>query len=244
MSGLEIGPLLALAGLGALHGVNPAMGWLFAVALGLQERKGSAVWRALPPLAVGHALSVAVFVMVAVLAGTIMSPAALRWGVAASLIAFALHRMLRGHRHPAFGGMRVTRRDLVIWSFLMASAHGAGLMVLPFVIGDDARHGAAAAASAVMYDAAHAGHAAHAAHAAVAAEALRADIFAGQLAGLVVSLIHALSYLLVAGIIAIVVYQRFGVRLLRTAWINLDIIWIAALLVTAVVVVLPALREL
>jgi hypothetical protein len=222
MSALEAGPLLALAGLGALHGINPAMGWLFAVALGLQEKKGRAVWRALPPLALGHALSVAAVTAVAVLAGAVLSGNALRWAVAASLLAFAAHRLLRGHRHPGFGGMRVRRGDLVIWSFLMATAHGAGLMVLPFVIGP-------------VEVAAHAAHAAHASH------VTQASLFAGQAAGLAASLVHALSYLVVSGIVAVVVYERLGIRLLRTAWINLDIIWVAALVVTAIVVLAPAL---
>jgi hypothetical protein len=223
MSALEIGPLFALVGLGALHGVNPAMGWLFAVALGLQERSAAAVWRALPPLALGHALSVAVVVALAVLVGAVLPPNAMRWIVAALLAGFALHRVVRGHRHPAFGGMRVTRRDLVIWSFLMATAHGAGLMVMPFAIQDAGPH---------------AHHAAHAAH---AADALHAGMLSGQLAGLVTSLVHAVAYLVVAGGIAVVVYRKVGLRLLRTAWINLDVVWVAALLITAVVVAWPAL---
>jgi hypothetical protein len=227
MSGAEMGSLLALVGLGALHGVNPAMGWLFAVALGLQERSVAGVWRALPPLALGHALSVAAVVALAVLAGAVLPPTALRWGVAAALALFALHRLVRGHRHPGFGGMRVTPRDLVVWSFLMATAHGAGLMVLPFII--DGRTDTAAAA-------AHGAHAAHAAHTAQAAEALQAGMLAGQAAGLVASLVHALSYLLVAAVIATVVYRKLGLRLLRTAWINLDVIWIGVLLLSAVAV--------
>jgi hypothetical protein len=222
MSALELGPLFALVGLGALHGVNPAMGWLFAVGLGLQERSAAAVWRALPPLALGHALSVAAVVALAVLAGAVLPPNAMRIIVAALLAGFALHRLVRGHRHPAFGGMRVTRMDLVVWSFLMATAHGAGLMVMPFAI-QDADAG---------------GHAHHAAH---AADALHAGMLSGQLAGLVTSLVHAAAYFVVTGAIAVVVYRKFGLRLLRTAWINLDVVWVAALLITAAVVAWPAL---
>lgn len=240
MSTLEFGPLVALAGLGALHGLNPAMGWLFAVGLGLQEKRGRAVWRALPPLALGHALSVAAMVMVVVLAGAFIPLDALRWIVALVLLGFGAHRLLRGHRHPRFGGMRVSRVDLVIWSFLMATAHGAGLMVLPFVIGGP---GAAAAGGAMAGDGAHLAHAGHAAHAmeAVGFEATYASVFAGQAAGLAASAVHAVSYLLVTGVIAVVVYERLGIRLLRTAWINLDVIWAAALVVTALAVIVPAL---
>jgi hypothetical protein len=234
MSGLELGPILALAGLGALHGLNPAMGWLFAVALGLQEKRGRAVWRALPPLALGHAASVAAVVAVAMLLGEFIPLETLRWAVALVLLGFGVDRLVRGHRHLRYGGMRATRTDLVVWSFLMATAHGAGLMVLPFIVGGP---GNAAGAAAAQSAGAHAGHAVHAAGMDVA----QAGILAGQTAGLVASAIHALSYLLVTGVLAVLVYERLGVKLLRTAWINLDVIWAAALVVTAVAVIIPAL---
>ncbi|HSJ05260.1 MAG TPA: hypothetical protein VK936_01075 [Longimicrobiales bacterium] len=234
MSGLELGPILALAGLGALHGLNPAMGWLFAVALGLQEKRGRAVWRALPPLALGHAVSVAAVVAVAVLLGAFIPLGILRWAVALVLLGFGVDRLVRGHRHLKYGGMRVSRADLVVWSFLMATAHGAGLMVLPFIIGGP---GSAAAGDAATLSSGHAGHAVHAA----GIEAAHAGMLAGQTAGLVASAVHALSYLLVTGVLAVLVYERLGVKLLRTAWINLDVIWAAALVVTAVAVIIPAL---
>jgi hypothetical protein len=110
--------------------------------------------------------------------------------------------------------MRVGAKDLTIWSFIVSSAHGAGLMVIPFVLGD----GGGSPVSA------------HA-HAAMSVD------HAGQLggAGLVATLLHTASYLAVAGIIAWVVYSRLGLRLLRTAWINVNLIWAMALIVTAVV---------
>lgn len=208
MSGIDTGPLLAIIALGAVHGVNPAMGWLFAVALGLQEKKGRAVWRALPPLALGHAFAVVVIAAAGMLAGRFIPHAALRWLVAAVLLAFGVHKLVRGHRHPRYGGMRVGSRDLTIWSFLMASAHGAGLMVLPFIIGIEAGTG-------------HGDHAAH------------AGMMAGQNATLAAAALHTASYLLVTGVIAVVVYRKLGLRLLRTAWINLDVVWSLALIATA-----------
>jgi hypothetical protein len=210
MNALDAGPVVALVTLGAVHGVNPAMGWLFAVALGLQERKGRAVWRALAPLALGHALAVAAVVAVGVAVGQVVPPTVLRFGTAGVLLLFGIHRLLRGHRHARFGGMRVGARDLTIWSFLMATAHGAGLMVLPFV----------------MPDAAPAGHGAHAAH---------ASVFAGEAAAVAAAAVHAASYLVVTGVIAVVVYERVGLRMLRTAWINLDVLWAVALVATALV---------
>jgi hypothetical protein len=220
MTGIEAGPLLGLLALGAVHGVNPAMGWLFAVALGLQEKNGRAVWRALPPLAVGHGVSIAVVVMAAALAGSFVPQRLLQWIVAAVLLSFGVHRLVRRHRHPRLAGMRVGQRQLATWSFLMATAHGAGLMVLPLVIG-----GGAAAATA---DGGHAGHVMHGIPA-------QASLAAGQAAAIVASAVHALGYFMVTAIIALVVYHRLGLRLLRTAWINLDMIWAGSLILTALI---------
>src|SRR5262250_3160735 len=119
--------------LGAFHGVNPGMGWLFAVALGMQQGSARGVWRALPPIALGHLVAVGGVVLTALLLGLVIPLFILKIGVALVLTIFGVYRLWR-HRHPRFGGMQVGFRDLSIWSFLMASAHGAGFMVLPFVM--------------------------------------------------------------------------------------------------------------
>ncbi len=124
----------AMVLLGAYHGINPGMGWLFAVALGLQQGSARGVWRALPPIALGHALSVGVVLLAAGLAQMVVPMDVLKLVIAAILLGFGGYRLWR-HRHPRFGGMQVGFRDLTVWSFLMASAHGAGFMVLPFVMG-------------------------------------------------------------------------------------------------------------
>ncbi|MGE5232244.1 MAG: hypothetical protein ACM3NS_10915 [Deltaproteobacteria bacterium] len=134
MSPALSGPELAVVALGAWHGLNPGMGWLFAVALGLQEQRGAAVWRALPPLALGHGVAIGAAVLLGAAAGLVVSPIGLRWAVAGFLVTFGVYRLVRA-RHPKWRGMRVGFRDLTVWSTLMASAHGAGLMVLPFVVG-------------------------------------------------------------------------------------------------------------
>jgi hypothetical protein len=190
--------------LGAAHGVNPAMGWLFAVSLGLQAGNGRAVWRALFPLALGHALAIAAALAVAALLGVVLPLSWLRWLAAGALLCFGAFHLLR-HRHPRFGGMCVGARDLTVWSFLMASAHGAGLMVLPFVLG-------------VTVPGAH-------------AHAHQATISAGLLA----TLLHTASYLSIAGALAWIVYWKVGLRLLRSAWINVNLIWAAALMITALI---------
>lgn len=217
-------PWIALAGLGALHGVNPGMGWLFAVALGLQEGKGRAVWRALPPLAFGHALAIAAAVAFAAAVGGLVPLTPLKWATAGVLFAFGVYRLFR-HRHPRYGGMRVGARQLTIWSFLMATAHGAGLMILPIVLAGDGMM--TAAGHGAMH------HAGHATAAAGGAPALAAGLPPGLLAGTAVAGVHTLGYLLVAAALAWLVYAKLGVRVLRSAWINLDMVWAGALIATA-----------
>ena len=205
----------AMVVLGAYHGINPGMGWLFAVALGLQQGSARGVWRALPPIVAGHALSVGVVVVTAGLAQTVVPPEALNVLVAAMLISMGLYRLWR-HRHPRFGGMQVGFRDLTVWSFLMASAHGAGLMVLPFVMQPPAP------LSAASHE--------HAHHIASAGTSIAVDAMAVA--------IHTTAYFIVMTLAAWVVYRKLGLSLLRTAWFNLDWAWAAALVATGVVVLM------
>jgi len=204
----------AMVLLGAYHGINPGMGWLFAVALGLQQGSARGVWRALPPIALGHAVAVGLVLTIAALARVVVPLEALKILVALSLVTLGLYRLWR-HRHPRFGGMQVGFRDLTAWSFLMASAHGAGFMVLPFVM----RMPAALAAAGHQ----HAHHVPGAATSAVAGDVLAVGL-------------HTLSYLTVMSLAAWLVYRRLGLSLLRTAWFNVDWMWAAALVVTGAVV--------
>lgn len=210
-------PLLALLGLGALHGLNPGMGWLFAVALGFQDGKGRAVWRALPPLALGHALAVLAALLVLVVLGAALPERGVALALGSALVLLGLWRM-RSHRHPRSAGMRATRRQLAGWSFLMASAHGAGLMVLPLVAG-----GATAEA-----------HAHHAVHAAAA--------LPGQATAWMAAGVHTAGYLLITGLIAWLVVEKLGLRRLTQLWFNVDLVWALALVGTGVAVVLGGSR--
>src|SRR5215212_9961127 len=127
-------PWVVLALLGGFHGVNPGMGWLFAVALGLQERSRAAVVRAFGPIALGHAASVAVVVALVVGSQTWLPSGVLRIAGGVALVLFGLYKLLAPMSHPRWVGMRVNGRDLVAWSFLMATAHGAGLMLVPVLL--------------------------------------------------------------------------------------------------------------
>jgi hypothetical protein len=212
----------SLALLGSLHGVNPAMGWLFAVSLGLQAQSSRAVWSALGPLALGHALAVAAALAAAAVLGIVFPPTLMKWTAAGALLAFGvLH--LRPHTHLGWGarvrGMCVGAGQLTMWSFLVSSAHGAGLMVLPFVPHAGTSSGDAPAQHGVD------GHAAHLAGVAVSGDHTMA---------LLATLVHTAAYLAVAGALAWVVYTRLGLRFLRNAWINLNVVWAVVLIVAAV----------
>lgn len=229
----EAWPWAVLLGLGALHGLNPGMGWLFAVALGLQQGERRAVWRALAPLAVGHALAVAAAVALALLVGLAVPREALRWVVVVALLGLGV-RQLRRHRHPRAGGMRVGMRELVAWSFLVASAHGAGLMAVPFAV-EAAAPGVVRGTSGSSAVVRHVAHAATSAPA-PAPHAHHASATAGPgWRALLATLLHTAGYLGVSGLLAALVYEFAGLRILRQAWINVDLLWAASLVVTAAV---------
>jgi uncharacterized membrane protein (UPF0136 family) len=203
--------LSAVMLLGVYHGINPGMGWLFAVALGMQQGSTRGVWRALPPIALGHGLAVGAVLGVAAALQLVVPLDVLKVVVAAILVSVGGYRLWR-HRHPVYGGMQVGFRDLTVWSFLMASAHGAGFMVLPFVMGMPAGVQAS-------------GHAHHGVSLASSAGPLSMALG-----------VHTLAYLLVTMTVAWIVYRWVGLAILRTAWFNLDWLWACVLVVTGVVV--------
>ena len=206
-------PWLALALLGAYHGVNPAMGWLFAVALGLQERSRRAVVEALVPIAVGHEASVAVVAVVLGGAVATVSETLVRGAAALLLVGFGAWKLLRPGRHPRWVGFRVSRRELVGWSFLMSSAHGAGLMLMPVLLGLSR---------------------AERAHDHVS----RLDVHSGALLqGAAAVLLHGVAMLFVMGVVAVLVYEKVGLGVLRRAWVNVELVWAAALVSAGVITV-------
>lgn len=240
----------ALLALGAFHGINPGMGWLFAVALGLQEKRRRAVFRALIPIALGHALSIGAVVLVVALVQAAVPLEWLRWPIGGGLLLFGGYKLFR-MRHPKWVGMKVSFRDLVTWSFLMASAHGAGLMLVPVLLGWSAGEGGGDAGADVMGDAHHHHHAghepaaapeagAHAGHGGDHAEhaSVIAAVGKGPWLALLATAVHTLGYLAVMLVCAIVVYEWVGLAILRKAWLNLDGVWAVALMITGVATLL------
>jgi hypothetical protein len=206
-------PWIAVMLLGAYHGLDPSMGWLFAVGLGLQDRRRGKVIAALFPIAIGHLISIA---LVVVLIASAMAQA--WWFIrplgAALLILFGIFRLVRPRAHPRWVAMRVSAFDLVVWSFLMATAHGAGLMLFPVLM-------KIPSTTTIMLH-----H--HHAMPAIASGAL------GFIQSAAVVLLHTGAMFVVMGIIAIVVYEWIGLQILRSAWINLDAIWAGALIAAGI----------
>lgn len=274
----EMWPWITLILLGLYHGLNPGMGWLFAVALGLQERSRSAVIRAFAPIALGHAASIAVVVALVAALQSVISPALLKWTGAGALIAFGIYKLVVPMSCPRWVGMRVGFRQLTAWSFLMATACGAGLMVVPVLL----KLPSAPPAVVQVIPAAHSEPevkisttfqaekgtqmACHteapadkkttvqaqfttsgekvsvtvqnppapgemkqpACHAQI--EQMATTGGAGPLAATAAVLLHTLAMFLVMAAIALVVYEKIGLAILRRAWFNLDLLWAGALI--------------
>jgi hypothetical protein len=202
------------------------MGWLFALGLGLQENSRRAVLGALFPIALGHALSIGIFAALVWIAQASIPPVPLKVAAGVILIGFGLFRLLRA-RHPHWVGMRVGFRDLTLWSFLMATAHGAGLMLVPVLLGMNPNHSANAGPGMEM-NMANMDHAQHAAMIQPQAPGLLVPVAA--------VLVHTLALLVVAAVIAIVVYQWVGLSVLRSEWLSLDLVWVITLVITGVAI--------
>ena len=198
---------LTVVALGLYHGVNPAMGWPLAVANGMAERRARAVFATLLPLGGGHFLAIAVALAPFAWLGWYLEwSRAIRIGAGAAVLLFGAFRLVH-RRHPR-ALARIPPTRLAWWAFLMATAHGAGLMLVPFMLGLCAgpRPGAVG-------------------HAAVM------DSLTGANAGtaMLVAVAHALASLLAGVGMAWVVYRYVGLRFLRRAWLNLDAVWGASL---------------
>lgn len=200
----DTGPSLVFAGLGAFHGLNPAMGWLFAVALGLHRQSRSAVMVSLLPIAAGHMASIAVVTLLLVAAGTMVSAQVVRTGTGVLLLAWAAYHWQFGHRHRVRFGMQVGLLGLAAWSFLMSTAHGAGLMLWPALMAS-----------------------------CTPASAVAGTDLAGPVAATLLGVgVHTIAMLATTAIIAALVYEWLGLAVLRKAWLNVDALWVAGLAVT------------
>ena len=207
-------PWLLLIGLGAFHGLNPAMGWLFAVALGLYRQSRAVVLVSLIPIAIGHAIAIALIVYAVTVLGAVIDQAPLRLLSGSLLIALGVYSILYPHRHRVRIGLKTGMLGLGLWSFLMATAHGAGLMLIPALM-------------PLQMDMSQPHM-----HAMPASHSL-------WIASLAVT-VHTLAMLIVTGAIALIVYEWVGLGFLRRGWINLDLAWSLALVGTGLLLLFLA----
>jgi len=207
-----MGSWILMLGFGAYHGLNPGMGWLFALALGLQQKSERAIWRSMLPITTGHAASIVIVAALVLVAGHWLSITHLRYLAAIVLLAFAVFKLFNSYRHPRWVGMRVGMKDLFFWSFLMAAAHGAGLMVAPTLL--EVGHAAAGPAAG----------------------------FASAAGVAMAILLHTTAMLAVMLVTALVVYRKLGLTILRRRWVNFDMIWAVALLVVGATALYHAAR--
>jgi len=194
--------------LGCFHGVNPGMGWLFAVSYGLQERSRAAVLKALVPIGVGHELSVACMAVAIVLFSSNVSQAVAVGTSGLSLMVFGAWLFLR-KRHFRWVGMRLRPHQLAWWSFLMSTVTGAGLMLAPVLVGGQPLP---------------------------ADELVREAVGGEVLVALAAAVLHAVAMVTTSGIVAVLVYEVLGLRVLTRMWVNLDKLWAVAFVVAGALV--------
>jgi hypothetical protein len=205
----SVWPWAALVLLGAYHGVNPGMGWLFAVARGMQERSRRAVLGSLLPIAIGHEASIVIVVIAVSLTEQLVPPFFVRLLAALVLVSFGVYKLARPRLHPSGFGMRVGPAGLATWSFLMSSAHGAGLMLAPVLLG------------LPVYAAYH-------------------NLGEISLQAAAAATLHVAAMLLVMGAVAVVVYEKVGLGILRRGWFNLDLAWSFVLIASGAVTLFTA----
>jgi hypothetical protein len=208
-----------MLGFGAYHGLNPGMGWLFALSLGLQQRSAKAIWLALGPIALGHAAALAIVALLVLAGAQFVSTVQLQWLTAIVLISFGIYKIFNYYRHPRWVGMKVNLRDLTWWSFLMATAHGAGLMIVPAMLNIVQTH------DSYGYGEQH------------------THLAAGGSMALAIS-VHTVAMLVVMALIAWTVYKWVGLAILRQHWINFDLVWAVALLVVGIIAAVGAFGSL
>lgn len=211
--GLNTGALwLAVVALGLYHGLNPAMGWPLAVANGMTDRRASSVFATMLPLGSGHFLAIAVALLPFAWLGWYLAwSRAIRIGAGMAVLLFGIVKLV-DRRHPRMLA-RIPPTRLAWWSFLMATAHGAGLMLVPFMLG-------LCVTSAPGAATAQAGN-----HAALMGYLAQARLGTAML----IAAVHTVTALLAGIGIAWLVYRYLGLRFLQRAWLNLDAVWGASL---------------
>jgi hypothetical protein len=212
----SVGLWFAVVGSGLYHGVNPGMGWPLAVSAGLMGRGRRDVAAATVPLAVGHLVAMLVILLPFALMTALLDwQREIRFGASIAVIAFGAFRLVN-RRHPR-ALARIKPTQLALWSFAIAIAHGAGLMLLPIYLG---------LCSTEKVDTAH----------------QASSILMGEnlTAAVLVSLVHTLSVVTAGGVIALLVHSWLGLKFLSKSWFNLDLVWAVSLILVGAIGLLIA----
>jgi hypothetical protein len=201
-----VGLWLAIVASGLYHGVNPGMGWPLAVSAGLMGRGRREVVTAMVPLAAGHLVSMLVILLPFALMTALLDwQREIRIGASVAVIAFGVFRLVN-RRHPR-AHARIRPTQLALWSFTIATAHGAGLMLLPIYLG---------LCSIEEFDKAH-----------QASAILMAQ---NSATAIIVSLVHTIAMVVAGGVFALLVYGWLGLKFLSRSWFNLDLVWALSLI--------------
>ena len=211
---------LAIIVSGLYHGINPGMGWPLAVAAGLMDKSPRALLAALWPLSIGHlAAMLVVLLPFALLLVLAQWQHQIQAGASLLVIGFGIWRLLNP-RHPRVLA-RIRPNHLALWSFAVAIAHGAGLMLVPIYLGlcqtagADSGHESAAILSAANLEMA-----------------------------MIVSVVHTLAMVSAGGCSAWLVYRYLGLRYVSQSWFNLDTVWALSLILVGAVALAIALADL
>lgn len=216
---------VSVVAIGIYHGLNPSMGWPLAVANGLGEKRDAAVFATWLPLGAGHLLAmVLLLVPFALLAWMLQWGREIRIGAGALVLLFGVSRLVM-RRHPRWLA-RIRPTQLVLWSFVMATAQGAALMLLPIVMGLCATPTDAVAAAAPG---------------AVDHEAMMALMRSSVATAIAVALVHTAAMIGSGLGVAWIVYRHLGLRALRAAWLDLDAAWALGLIISGTAAVAMAL---
>jgi hypothetical protein len=191
---------LAVVASGLYHGVNPGMGWPLAVSAGLMQRSSGALARALWPLTIGHLLALLVVILpFSVLVVLVRWPREIQVGASVLVIGFGIFQLFRHHPRAL---ARIRPMQLGLWSFAVAIAHGAGLMLVPIYLGLCRASGPDS------------GH-----------EAIGALINASFGMAVLVSGLHSVAMIVAGGLLAWLVFRYLGLKFVSRSWFNLNWVW-------------------
>jgi hypothetical protein len=210
---------LAVIASGLYHGVNPGMGWPLAVSAGLMERNSRALVAALWPLTIGHLLAMLLVLLpFALLVALVEWQRPIQIGASLVVIGFGIFRLV-DRRHPR-GLARIPPTQLMFWSFAVALAHGAALMLVPIYLG---------LCREADFDQGH--------------EAARALINTSLGMATLVAVVHAIAMISAGGCLAWLVYRYLGLKFVSRGWFNLDTSWAVSLILVGAIALLFSLAD-